>query len=133
LAAGAVASAKSVLDYLVAIQEADGLWSQNSWLDGRPYWGGIQIDETGFPILLYDMLLRAGAIDPPDRARYTRMIRDAAAYIVRNGPITQQDRWEEDAGYSAFTIAVEISALLAAAEAMAAAGRSASGRSLIDT
>src|SRR6202034_164727 len=52
-AAGAVAEAKSVLDYLVAIQEADGHWSQNSWLDGRPYWRGIQIDETGFPILLY--------------------------------------------------------------------------------
>ena len=64
-------SAKSVLDYLAAIQEADGHWSQNSWLDGRPYWGGIQIDETGFPILLYDMLLRAGAIAPADRARYT--------------------------------------------------------------
>ena len=36
------------------------------WLDGRPYWQGIQIDETGFPILLYDMLLRAGAIEPSD-------------------------------------------------------------------
>ena len=115
MAAGATASAKSVLDYLVAIQEADGHWSQNSWLDGRPYWGGIQIDETGFPILLYDMLLRAGAIPPADRARYTSMIRGATGYMVRNGPATQQDRWEEDGGYSAFTIAVEISALLAAA------------------
>ena len=133
LAAGATASAKSVLDYLVAIQEADGHWSQNSWLDGRPYWGGIQIDETGFPILLYDMLLRAGAIEPADRARYTSMIRDAAGYIVRNGPATQQDRWEEDGGYSAFTIAVEISALLAAAEAMAAAGESAIAKYLMET
>ena len=51
------------------------------------------------------------------------MIRDAAGYIVRNGPVTEQDRWEEDGGYSAFTLAVEISALLAAAEAMAAARR----------
>jgi glucoamylase len=133
LAAGGISSAKSVLDYLVAVQEADGHWAQNSWLDGRPYWGGIQIDETGFPILLYDMLLRSGAIDPPDRARYTRMIRDAAAYIVRNGPVTQQDRWEEDSGYSAFTIAVEISALLAAAEAMAAAGEAAIAKYLTET
>jgi glucoamylase len=122
LAAGALTSAKGVLDYLLAIQEADGHWSQNSWLDGRPYWSGIQIDETGFPILLYDMLLRVGAIAPGDRARYTDMIRNAAGYIVRNGPATAQDRWEEDGGYSAFTIAVEISSLLAAAEAMAAAG-----------
>jgi glucoamylase len=123
LAAGAVASARSVLDYLAVTQEADGHWSQNSWLDGRPYWSGIQIDETAFPILLYDMLLRGGAIEPADRQRYTAMILAAAGYIVRNGPATQQDRWEEDSGFSAFTIAVEIAALLAAADAMRAAGR----------
>ena len=35
---------------------------------------------------------------------------------VRNGPVTQQDRWEEDAGYSPFTLAVEVSGLLAAAD-----------------
>ncbi|WP_213771948.1 glucan 1,4-alpha-glucosidase [Bradyrhizobium sp. dw_78] len=133
LAAGATAAAKAVLDYLAATQEADGHWSQNSWLDGRPYWGGIQIDETGFPILLYDMLLRAGAIAPSERERYADVIQDAAAYIVRNGPATQQDRWEEDSGYSAFTIAVEIAALLAAAEAMEAAGRSAIARYLTET
>jgi glucoamylase len=133
LAAGSVASAKSVLDYLTAIQEADGHWSQNSWLDGRPYWSGIQIDETGFPILLYDMLLRADAIGPLDRQRYTGMILAAAGYIVRNGPTTQQDRWEEDSGYSAFTIAVEIAALLVAADAMRAAGRDSVARYLSET
>jgi glucoamylase len=133
LAAGAVASAKSVLDYLATTQEADGHWSQNSWLDGRPYWSGIQIDETAFPILLYDMLLRAGAIGRSDRERYAGMIQAAAGYIVRNGPATQQDRWEEDSGYSAFTIAVEIAALLAAAEAMRAAGRDSVARYLTET
>ena len=133
LAAGATVSAKSVLDYLVAVQEADGHWSQNSWLDGRPYWSGIQVDETAFPILLYDMLLRAGAIPPSDRSRYTAMILGAAGYILRNGPATQQDRWEEDGGYSAFTIAVEIAALLAAADAMAAANQASIARYLLDT
>jgi glucoamylase len=133
LAAGAVASARSVLDYLAVTQEADGHWSQNSWLDGRPYWSGIQIDETAFPILLYDMLLRAGAIEPADRQRYTAMILAAAGYIVCNGPATQQDRWEEDSGYSAFTIAVEIAALLAAADAMRAAGRDSIARYLTET
>jgi glucoamylase len=133
LAAGAVASARSVLDYLAVTQEADGHWSQNSWLDGRPYWSGIQIDETAFPILLYDMLLRGGAIEPADRQRYTAMILAAAGYIVRNGPATQQDRWEEDSGFSAFTIAVEIAALLAAADAMRAAGRNSIAGYLTET
>jgi glucoamylase len=50
------------------------------------------------------------------------MVRQAAGYIVRNGPVTEQDRWEEDAGYSPFTLAVEISALLAAAELAEQAG-----------
>jgi glucoamylase len=132
LAAGSKAEAKSVLDYLVATQEADGHWSQNSWLDGRPYWKGVQIDETGFPILLYDMLLRAGAIAPSETMHYSQMIQAAAGYIIRNGPATQQDRWEEDSGYSPFTIAVEIAALLAAADAMAGAGHDAA-RYLRDT
>src|SRR5258708_11403380 len=44
------------------------------------------------------------------------MVRNAASFILRTGPVTQQDRWEEDAGYSPFTLAAEISALLAAAD-----------------
>src|SRR5262249_33664535 len=48
--------------------------------------------------------------------RWWPMVRKAAGYIVRNGPVTQQDRWEEDAGYSPFTLAAEIAALLAAAD-----------------
>jgi glucoamylase len=130
LAAGAADAAEGVLDYLTAVQEADGHWVQNSWLDGRPYWGGAQMDETGFPILLYDMLLRAGAIDRSETARYAKMIEAAAGYIVRNGPVTQQDRWEEDGGYSPFTLAVEIAALLAAADAIEAAGRSSAAQYL---
>ena len=48
--------------------------------------------------------------------RWWPMVRKAASFILRNGPVTQQDRWEEDAGYSPFTLAAEISALLAAAD-----------------
>src|SRR5258706_3165327 len=52
------------------------------------------------------------------------MVRNAASFILRNGPVTQQDRWEEDAGYSPFTLAAEISALLAAAEIAELTGHS---------
>jgi glucoamylase len=44
------------------------------------------------------------------------MARRAAAYLVRNGPVSPQDRWEEDPGYTPFTVAAEIAALLVAAE-----------------
>lgn len=133
LAAGSKTGAKSVLDYLRATQEANGHWSQNSWLDGRAYWSGLQIDETGFPILLFDMLRRAGVIEPAHADRYTRMIETAAGYIIRNGPVTQEDRWEEDSGYSPFTIAVEIAALLGAADALEVAGKRATAGYLRET
>ncbi len=55
LAAGAHADARRMLYYLQVTQEADGHWPQNMWLDGNPYWGGIQMDETAFPILLVDL------------------------------------------------------------------------------
>ncbi len=116
LAAGADAEAIRVLDYLRATQEPDGDWPQNAWLDGTPYWGGVQMDECAFPILLVEMALRLGALPAARAGEYWPMVRAAAGFVVRNGPVTGQDRWEEDAGYSPFTLAVEISALLAAAE-----------------
>jgi glucoamylase len=116
LAAGAVTDSARVLRYLEATQEADGNWAQNLWLDGRPYWSGIQMDETAFPILLLDLLRRKAPKSLGNLQRWWPMVRNAASFILRNGPVTQQDRWEEDAGYSPFTLAAEISALLVAAE-----------------
>jgi glucoamylase len=116
LAAGAEPDALRVLRYLEATQEADGHWAQNLWLDGRPYWGGLQMDEAAFPILLVDALRRESPYALGDLKRWWTLVKRAAAFLVRNGPVTQQDRWEEDAGYSPFTLAVEVAGLLAAAD-----------------
>ena len=116
LAAGARQTAVRVLHYLQCTQEADGHWAQNMWLDGTPYWGGIQMDEAAFPILLTDTAWREKLIDDDDLARLWPMVHRAVGYVVRNGPVTQQDRWEENSGYSPFTLAVEIAALLCAAD-----------------
>lgn len=113
LAAGDVSSARDTLSYLMCSQEADGHWPQNMWLDGTPYWGGVQMDETAFPILLADALRRMKALNGLGP---WPMVRRAASFLICNGPVTQQDRWEEDGGYSPFTLAVEIAALLAAAD-----------------
>lgn len=102
--------------YLETTQEADGHWPQNMWLDGTPYWGGVQMDETGFPLLLVALAWREGAFSPRDLPGLWPMVRRAAGYLARNGPVTQEDRWEEDPGYSPFTLAVEVAALLAAAD-----------------
>jgi glucoamylase len=113
LAAGDTGSARQTLRYLMSTQEADGHWPQNMWLDGTAYWPGIQMDETAFPILLADALRRMNGLHRLDP---WPMVRRAARFLICNGPVTQQDRWEEDGGYSPFTLAVEIAALLAAAD-----------------
>jgi glucoamylase len=116
IAGGAVVDALRVVRYLEATQEPGGHWAQNLWLDGRPYWGGVQMDETAFPILLLDLLHREASEELGNLYRWWPMVQAAAGFIVRNGPVTQQDRWEEDGGYSPFTLAVEIAGLLAAAD-----------------
>jgi glucoamylase len=116
LAAGAHEDVRRVLSYLQTTQLADGHWPQNMWLDGSPYWNGIQMDETALPILLVDLARREKALEEGDTARFWPMVRQAAGYLVRNGPVSPQDRWEEDPGYTPFTVAAEIAALLAAAD-----------------
>ena len=130
LAAGDTGSARQALRYLMSTQEADGHWPQNMWLDGAPYWSGTQMDETAFPILLADALRRTHALDRLDP---WPMVRRAAGFLVSNGPVTQQDRWEEDGGYSPFTLAVEIAALLAAANFADLAGEAAVAQYLRET
>ena len=61
VALGAVATARRTLVYLVASQEPDGHWPQNQWVDGVPYWTGLQLDEAAYPILLAGDL-RTGAV-----------------------------------------------------------------------
>jgi glucoamylase len=97
----------------MSTQEEDGRWAQNLWLDGTPYWNGVQMDEVAFPILFAEMLRREGKLEDLDPYP---MIRRAAGFLLRNGPVTGQDRWEEDGGYSTFTLAVEVAALLVAAD-----------------
>lgn len=116
LAAKAFDDARRVLNYLMVTQEEDGHWTQNMWLDGSPYWSGIQMDQTALPIMLVDLVNREVDLSEGEIKHFWPMIKKAASYLVMNGPITAQDRWEENAGYSTFTLAVEIAALLIAAE-----------------
>ena len=43
------------------------------------------------------------------------MVMRAAGYLIRNGPATVQERWEEAGGYSPSTLAASIAALICAA------------------
>jgi glucoamylase len=62
------------------------------WMDGAPYWNGVQMDETALPILLVDQARREGALlaplDSEDLSRLWPMVKKAAGYLARNGPVT---------------------------------------------
>jgi len=118
LALGGEAEARSVLRYLLATQQNDGHWLQNQWLGGRPYWDGIQLDEAAFPVLLAASLAERGALQA---IPVTEMVERALGFVIREGPASPQDRWEEDAGVNTFTLAVCIAALAAGAQLLSGA------------
>jgi len=120
LVLGQEAEARDVLRYLIASQQPDGHWSQNQWLDGKPYWQGTQLDEAGFPVLLAALLAERGALGGIEVAD---MVQRALGFIARTGPASEQDRWEEDSGVNAFTLAVCIGALVAGAAFLDPEGR----------
>jgi glucoamylase len=110
LAAGDSGAAHRSLDYLWSVQQRpDGSFPQNSRLDGEPVFGGLQMDEVGFPIVLAWQLGRTGPTDWDN-------VRLSADFLVENGPRTDQERWENIGGFSPATIAAEIAALVCAAD-----------------
>jgi len=112
LAAGDAVTPLRALIYLACSQQADGGFPQNFWIDGEPYWRGIQLDEVAFPVMLAWRLAQAGGL--ADFDPYP-MVRAAARYLIREGPVTPQERWEENSGFSPSTLASNIAALICAA------------------
>ena len=109
LAAGDKDAANQALVYLFTKQmdPNTGRFPQNSLISGKPYWNQTQMDETAMPLIL------AWKLNRPDL--WTTM-KPAAEFLAHNGPWTQQDRWEEVAGYSPATIAAEVAGLVCAAD-----------------
>ncbi|HET7841043.1 MAG TPA: glycoside hydrolase family 15 protein [Terriglobia bacterium] len=113
LACGDTTTARRALVYLACTQRPDGGFPQNFWIDGKPYWNGIQLDEVAFPVMLAWRLWKAEALGDFDPYP---MIKAAAGFLARMGPATQQERWEEDSGYSPSTLAACIAGLVCAAD-----------------
>lgn len=113
LAAGDTETPLRALIYLAVAQEDDGGFAQNFWIDGERYWGGRQLDEVAFPILLARRLDRWKALKDFDP--YPMVLR-AAKYLIQHGPATEQERWEEAGGYSPSTLAFMIAGLICAAQ-----------------
>jgi glucoamylase len=113
LATGQMSTPLRALIWLAAMQRPDGSFPQNSWINGQAYWTGLQLDQVALPMLLARRLYEnhaLGLFDP------RTMIVRAASYLILQGPVTAQERWEEAAGYSPSTLAVIIAALASTAQ-----------------
>jgi glucoamylase len=127
--AGDGAAANRLLSFIWSVQKPDGSFWQNTEVDGTKHWTSEQLDETALPIVLSWWLNRRGATD------WTH-VRAAADYIVANGPDSEQERWENQSGWSPNTIAAEIAGLICAADIAGRNGdttRAAQYRSTADT
>ncbi len=122
LAAGNKETPFRSLLYLAATQREDGGFAQNFWVNGEAFWTGSQMDEVAFPILLAHRIWKEGGLGDFDP---TPMVKRAVGYLIREGPSTRQERWEEAAGYSPSTLAVVIASLICAAEFARRDGREA--------
>ena len=113
LAGGLTESPLRALIWLACVQGDNGCLPQNSSISGEACWQGIQLDEVAAPILLAWRLQQAHALrlfNP------WALVSRAAGYLILHGPVTEQERWEENSGYSPSTLATIIASLVCAAE-----------------
>lgn len=140
LAMGDEDTARAAYRYLPKVQVTDetpgnkgvtGWFLQKTHVDGEIEWVAIQQDQTAMPIMLGWKLWQAGVISDEEMAEsYRSMLKPAADFLVHGGRpdilwntefeaslgYTQQERWEEQEGYSPSTNAAVISGLVTAAD-----------------
>jgi glucoamylase len=113
LVAGDVRTAQDATLFLFdRQQQSDGSMPRNSLENGKPApdTGGLQLDETSYPIL---MDWQSGLAH--DGSLYRNHVIPAADFLIAHGPSDGVERWEEQSGYSPSTISAEIAGLTAAA------------------
>ena len=149
LALGDTESPRIAFEYLQQVQASEkiagysgvpGWFLQKTHVDGEPEWVGVQLDQTGMPLMLGWRLWKDGILSDAEISDwYTKMLKPAADFLVNGGavkiqwndktitpPYTQQERWEEQQGYSPSTIAAVIAGLVSAGDIANQAGDKAS-------
>jgi glucoamylase len=140
VAMGDAETALAAYRYLPTVQVSDetpgnagvtGWFLQKTHVDGTLEWVAIQQDQTAMPIMLGWKFWDAGLISDREMAEsYRTMLKPAADFLVEGGRpnllwntefeaslgYTQQERWEEQEGYSPSTVAAVIAGLVTASE-----------------
>jgi len=122
---GSIDIAASQLEYIYEYQQDEsGFIPQNTYVNGTTRWGGEQMDNISFPQVMAYHLSEAG-LGFDDVSYAYENVRRSAEYVVRNGPETAQERWEEESGFSPSSIAAEIAGLACAGKLAIDAGNDA--------
>lgn len=112
------------------VSGATGWFLQKTHVDGVREWVAVQLDQTAMPLMLAWKLNEAGLFAPDELAEwYSTMLKPAADFLVEGGkvgvdwndetvtpPWTQQERWEEQRGYSPSSTAAAVAGLISASE-----------------
>ncbi|MGZ3141810.1 glycoside hydrolase family 15 protein [Lentzea chajnantorensis] len=121
IAAGDRGFAERSLDFMLREQqEPDGHLPQNTRVDGTPVWLKVQLDQTAAPLLL------AWHLDRRDRSTVDAL-RRSADYLLSypDAPFSEQERWENQSGYSPATIASAVAGLVCFADLLRRNGENA--------
>ncbi|CCQ11719.1 Glucoamylase [Pseudoalteromonas luteoviolacea B = ATCC 29581] len=139
MAMGDSQTALTAFEYLQKVQVTDktpgnqgdtGWFLQKTHVDGELEWVAVQLDQTAMPIMLAWKLWQSGVLSQEKlQYWYTNMLKPAANFLVDGGkakilwndtdilpPMTQQERWEEQFGYSPSTTAAIIAGLITASD-----------------
>ncbi|WP_428613629.1 glycoside hydrolase family 15 protein [Shewanella sp.] len=139
LAMGDTQTPKVAFEYLEKVQVSEatpgyegvpGWFLQKTHVDGQIEWVGVQLDQTAMPIMLGWKLWHAGVLSDQEISQwYQTMLKPAADFLVTGGEVnldwnhtqivplkTQQERWEEQQGYSPSTAAAVIAGLISASD-----------------
>jgi glucoamylase len=145
LATGDKLSPKVAFEYLHNVQVSEqtknysgtpGWFLQKTRVNGEHEWIAVQLDQTAMPIMLGWRLWKEGVLSDAEIILwYKKMLQPAATFLSDGGsvnigwnnntikpPLTQQERWEEQPGYSPSTTAAVITGLVAAADIAKLAG-----------
>ena len=156
MAMGDNATAKTAFEYLEKVQVNSstpgnngdtGWFLQKTHVDGELEWVGVQLDQTAMPIMLAWKLHQANVLSDEElKTWYGKMLKPAADFLVDGGlakilwndtqitpPATQQERWEEQEGYSPSTTAAIVAGLITASDIATLSGDDKNAKRYLET
>ena len=95
--------ANNSMGYMLSkLMRPNGSFKQNATIKGEERWNATQMDQVAFPIILADKIGRYDLVNELEKS---------ADYILSNGPWSEQERWEEIAGFSPYSMSLQARAL----------------------